>query len=361
MAYPFVSMPVGGAEDLFLSISRHLPSDTEATFVCLRSLGVLGEEALAEGRQIELVPVFPTKRITPLGIWRLSRWLRAKGIRIVHAQTYHDQLFSVLAAKLAGIPSVIHQHKTLDALNGRKGFLLKRIFQWADHIVTLSEKTRTDLIERLDLEPSKITSFPNAVDPAVFYPTTDQTAERASLGIDHVGFLIGSVAQLHPTKNHEATIEAAVSLGPTNPAFRVMIFGEGQSRGTLERLISERKAGDRIVLAGRRRPIAPWMRSLDLFVLPSHWEGQPMAILQALECGVPILASRIEGNIALLGEEHPGLFEPGDHREYAMLMAKAIQEPEFRVRLLAYQAGLSRPSLPSLAEGLAGLYCRLAP
>jgi glycosyltransferase involved in cell wall biosynthesis len=141
---------------------------------------------------------------------------------------------------------------------------------------------------------------------------------------------------------------------------RILIFGEGQDRGVLERLIAERAPDGRVELAGRKRPIAPWMRSLDLFVLPSHWEGQPMAILQALECGIPILASRIEGNTALLGHDHPGLFDPDDVAEYSRLLAEAIRNPAFLRKLSDHQQTLPRPSLPALASDLSALYTRLA-
>jgi len=361
VVYPFVSMPVGGAEDLFLSLHPHLPGDIRATFVCLRSLGVLGEEASAEGTPVELLPVFPKKRMNPLGIWRFARWLRVNRVDILHAQTYHDQLFGSLAARLAGVPFVLHQHKTLDALTGRKGWILRRLFRMADHVATLSEKTRLDLIAQVGLDPAKVSSFPNAVDPLVFYPVVDRNAERAALGLDPGLFLIGSVAQLHPTKNHEATIGAAALMGNESPRFRVMIFGEGQSRALLEELITRKTPDGRVVLAGRKRPIAPWLRSLDLFVLPSHWEGQPMAILQALECGIPILASRIEGNTALLGEDHPGLFDPRDEAAYADLISEAMRDAGFRNRILAHQDRLKRPSLPGLASDLASLYRRLVP
>jgi glycosyltransferase involved in cell wall biosynthesis len=354
-------MPVGGAEDLFLSLHRHLPEGIDSSFVCLRELGMLGEEARRDGLPVELLRVYPTKRIHPLGIWKLSRWFRDHGIRIVHAQTYHDQLFAGLAAKLAGIPLVVHQHKTLDELPGRKGFLLRQIFRMADHVATLSEKTRLDLIARVGLDPSKVTAFPNATDPAVFHPAADRRAERLALGLDPDRFLIGSIAQLHSTKNHAATIRAAAALGPEASGARFLIFGDGQERPALEQLIAELAPDGRVGLAGRKRPIAPWLRSLDLFVLPSHWEGQPMAILQALECGIPILASRIEGNTALLGHDHPGLFDPDDVAEYARLLERAIRDQDFRGSLVAFQQVLPRPSLPGLAADLAALYRLLSP
>jgi hypothetical protein len=106
VAFLFISMPVGGAEDFLLSASNYLPDGIEARFVCLRTLGVLGEEAKASGLPIDVVPVFPTKRMNPLGMLRLARWFRTNGIQVVHAQSYHDQLFGVIAAKLAGIRSI---------------------------------------------------------------------------------------------------------------------------------------------------------------------------------------------------------------------------------------------------------------
>jgi glycosyltransferase involved in cell wall biosynthesis len=356
IAYPFVTMPVGGAEDLILSIVRRLPPDISPRLVCLRSLGMLGEEAKAEGLPVELVPVFPTKRINPFGIWKFSRWLREQGVRLVHAQTYHDQLFAVPAAKLAGIPSVVHLHKTMADLGGRKGFLMKRIFRMADHVVTLSEETRREVISSYGIDTAKVTALPNAVDPSVFFPG-DFVAGKAALGLGS-GFLIGSVAQLHHTKNHEATIAAMGMIGEETPC-TCRIFGEGQERGALEGLISSGNLRERVILEGRKRPIAPWFRALDLFVLPSRWEGQPMAILQALACGIPILASRIEGNVAILGEGHPGLFPPEDHRAYAGLITKAIREPSFRRELLAYQSTLTPPSLDELTKTLASFYRRL--
>ena len=85
-----------------------------------------------------------------------------------------------------------------------------------------------------------------------------------------------------------------------------------------------------------------------------------MAILQALECGIPILASRIEGNTALLGHDHPGLFDPDDVAEYSRLLAEAIRNPDFLRKLSDHQQTLPRPSLPALAADLSALYTRLA-
>jgi len=361
IAFLFVSMPVGGAEDFLLSASKYLPLGIEARFVCLRNLGVLGEEAKLAGLPIDVVPVFPTKRMNPLGMLRLARWFREHGIEVVHAQSYHDQLFGVIAAKLAGIRSIVHQQKTFLELKGRKGFFMRHIYRWADHVIALSEETRRDLIAAFNLDPKEVSVVPNAIDPAVFRPIQDRIAVRTSLGLDPKEFLAGSVASLHPTKNHQATIEAMTLLAKRGTALpKFMLFGEGQDRPILEKGIEQHQLGENLILAGRKRPVAPWLQSLDLFVLPSHWEGQPLALLQALDCRIPILASRIEGNTALLSEEHPGLFKPNDHNTYADLLEQAVTDEAFRQSLLEFQEKLPRPSLPKLSLQLAELYTRLA-
>ena len=361
VAFLFVSMPVGGAEDFLLSASKYLPPGIEARFVCLRNLGVLGEESKLAGLPIEVVPVFPTKRMNPFGMLRLARWFRKNGIDVIHAQSYHDQLFGVIAAKLAGIRSIVHQQKTFLELKGRKGFFMRHIYRWADHVIALSEETRRDLVAAFGLDPKEVSVVPNAIDPAVFRPVEDRIAVRTSLGLDPKEFLAGSVASLHPTKNHQATIGAMALLakrGAVLPKF--MLFGEGQDRPVLEKGIREHQLEGCLILGGRKRPVAPWLQSLDLFVLASHWEGQPLALLQAIDCGIPILASRIEGNTALLSEEHPGLFDPTDHGAYADLLARAVTDEVFRQSLFEFQQKLPRPSLPKLSLQLAELYTRLA-
>lgn len=317
-------MPVGGAEDFALGVHRHLFPEVESRFVCLRSLDVLGEEASRAGLPVDLIPVFRTKRISPVGIWRLSRWLANEGIELVHSQTYHAHLHGVLAAKLAGIRSVVHQQKTLGYLGQRKNFLLGLSFRHADAVLALSEKTAQEIRERHPVCARKLHVLPNAIDEAVFRPVEDRRALREALGLPTDSPVGGTVASLHPVKNHAMIIKALSLLPPERrPAF--VFVGDGSARAGLERLADS--SGVRIFFAGSRRPSVPWFQALDFFVLASHWEGQPLALLQALACGLPILASRIEGNTVVLGDSHTGLFEPDDLQTLATQLSEVCANP----------------------------------
>jgi len=350
-AFLFVGMPVGGAEDFALVVHRHLFPEVESRFVCLRSLDVLGEEASRSGLPVDLVPVFPTKRISPVGIWRLSRWLAEEGIELVHSQTYHAHLYGVFAAKLAGIRSVVHQQKTLGDLGPRKNFLLRMCFRQADAVLALSGKTAEEIHERAGVPENKLHVVPNAIDEAVFHPVEDRRALRESLGLPMDSPVGGTVASLHPVKNHAAIIKA-LSLLPADRRPSFVFVGDGAARAELERLADSSRV--RIFFAGRRRPAVPWFQALDFFVLASHWEGQPLALLQALSCGVPVLASRIEGNTAVLGDTHAGLFEPDDSRALASLLSEACADPG-RFFASAAMVPHSRGAATRLKEIYAGI------
>ncbi|HEY5813827.1 MAG TPA: hypothetical protein VIT23_14375, partial [Terrimicrobiaceae bacterium] len=98
VAYTFLSMPVGGAEDFAAVISRYLPPPFEPVFVCLRDLGVLGEELQRGGRVVHLVHAAPGKRLSITGIFHLARWYRDAKIGLVHSQTYNSHTYAIPAA-----------------------------------------------------------------------------------------------------------------------------------------------------------------------------------------------------------------------------------------------------------------------
>jgi glycosyltransferase involved in cell wall biosynthesis len=99
------------------------------------------------------------------------------------------------------------------------------------------------------------------------------------------------------------------------------------------------------------------MQALDLFLLPSFWEGQALAMLQAISCELPVLASRIEGNTAILGSVHPGLFEPDDHGKLADLLQAAFQSGSV---LSPLRSSVEVPTCRNAAEHLKQIYWDIA-
>lgn len=356
VAFVFVSMPVGGAEDFALSVAAHLGPGFEAHFVCLRELGLLGEEAKAAGLPVHLVPVYRSRGLNPLGSRRLAGWLRREKIALVHSQNHHAHIFATRAARAAGIPAVVHQQKTLEAMPWRRRLQLRGSLRRADRVLALSPDTARDLAAAYHVPVGKISVVPNAIDQGQFFPAPDRASIRRELGLPQGGLLLGTAARLHPHKNHEVIIEALALLRAPGNDVRALFLGEGPLHADLERLAVEKGVADRVIFAGRRRPVAPWLQALDVFVLPSIWEGQPLALLQALACGLPVLASAIEGNTAVLGSDHPGLFPPTDAPQLARLIGSSGSDPDFTRNLLEHQQKLTVPYSREVASLLKAVY-----
>jgi len=356
IAFVFTSMPVGGAEDFALGIGPHLAPDLEAHYVCLRELGPLGEEAAASGQRIHLVPVFSSRWITPWGIRRLAAWLRREGISAVHSQTHHAHIFATKAAKALGIPSVVHQQKTLEELPPRRQRHFRASLERSSHIIALSGRTARELAGTFSVPPEKISVVANGIERSVFCPSADRVSLRRRLALPEHGLLIGSIGRLHRHKSHETTIEALAAARGHGVAVSAVLVGEGARRAQLEERARSLGVADAIVFAGARRPVVPWMQCLDVFVLPSVWEGQPLALLQAAACGLPVLASNIEGNTAVLGADYPGLFAPGDADWLGKLLVTAARDAAFLPKLRESVRGVDIPWSDASARQLTEIY-----
>lgn len=365
VASVFMGMPVGGAEDLSVGLARALRArGIKTSFVCLREQGVVGGELAAsaeEGKDFHLLKVAPGKRFSWKGLFSLSLWFRKNGFDAVHSHTYHAHTYAVLAAKLAGLPSVLHHHKTLEKMKWHRGWMMRWMTAQAGAVVALSGQTAADLTRVFRLEPAKVHALPNAVDSSVFFPASSEEKRlaRNGLGLSSDGFLAGSVASLNEVKNHRATVEAFAASGLGKAGGTALILGEGRERASLEKLARDRGVENALRFAGNQRPVAPWLRSLDAFAMPSYWEGQSLALLQALACNLPILASDIEGNTAVLTKKHPGLFAPDDHEGYSVLLKRVAGDENFRAGLLEFQAGLTIPRWEDLTGQMESVYRKI--
>ena len=347
VAHVFIRMPVGGAEDLVGDILRASPKNIETKVVCLCELGRVGE-GLRERHpeSVELLPCVRGKRFRTAAVAELAHWLTHNEIQLVHTHVYNAHVYGVLSARKAGIPVVMHHHKTHAQMRMRRKWVLRWLSRRAAAHITLSEQTRKDFSSAFHIPLSRIRCFVNPVDEDTFQPCRDLARLRSSLGLEPQQPLIGTVASLSPQKNHGLNVEMVTHLNGMGFNGRFLTFGEGGERSNLESAV-EQAALTNFDLMGARRPISPWMQALDIFVLASTWEGQPMALLQALASGLPIAATRIEGNEAVLGSDHPALFDLDDPRAYAQTVWRLLSQPTFRQKVLRHQA-VRRETLPTL-------------
>ena len=179
------------------------------------------------------------------------------------------------------------------------------------HVVTTGESLREQLIRDIGLDPHRVTSVPTGIDPSRFPPTDDaiRALRRIELSLDPRTALVGIVATLRSWKGHRYLIDAIADLD--DDTVRLAIIGDGPQRAALEQQVAARKLEDRIVFAGNRDDVSPWLQAFDVFALPSYAnEGVPQALLQAMFTGLPCVTTdagaiseiAIDGTTALVVE-----------------------------------------------------------
>lgn len=170
----------------------------------------------------------------------------------------------------------------------------------------------------------------------------------------------GLVAALRPQKDPLTLVRAAAHLDPSQA--RLAIVGNGEMAPAIQQEIEARGVGDRIRLFPFEGSVEPYLAALDVFVLPSSWEALPIAILEAMSCGVPVLATRVGGVPEAVAEDRTGeLVPPRDPAALGRALSRMLTDPD---RLEAYSAEARRTAaarfdIDSMVGAIAALYERL--
>ncbi len=211
-------------------------------------------------------------------------------------------------------------------------------------------------------KPEQIVHIPNGVDIEQFRPT--------SIPRDRPERIITCVARLEYPKGVDVLLHAWGRMMRETPAWpehvqpRLRIIGEGIFRPHLERMIAELHIQESVELLGRRLDIVELLQQSWGFVLPSRWEGMPNALLEAMACGLPSLATRVSGSEDIIQHEINGLLvEPEQPVEMARALRHMIEDSALALKLgqAARQTIVSNYRIESVAERCLHLYHRLLP
>ena len=191
-------------------------------------------------------------------------------------------------------------------------------------VVSVSRTDLDDLVRRGFVAADRALHLPNAVDAARFSPGV-RAAARRKLGLAETGFLVGTVSRLVPQKSVADLIDAVAPM----PDVGLAIAGDGPLRKDLE--TRARPLGARVVFLGARDDVPEVLRALDVFVLASRWEGEPIALLEALAAGIPVVATATDGSREVLAQAGCGrLVEIGAPESLAAALAELRDRPDER-------------------------------
>jgi sugar transferase (PEP-CTERM/EpsH1 system associated) len=299
-------------------------------------------------------------------IWRLARLFRRTRVDVVHSHNWGTFLYSVLAAKFAGVPIIHGEHgknlNELNEINLPKSCAKRLLGRRVNRLVTVSQTIASEWAD-YGVPPDKIEWIPNGVDVERFQPRPEKQALRHAFGLPEHGLLIGSVGRFDPIKNYEVLVEAFARLAPRFPEIGLAFLGEGPCEANLRSLADTLAVKDRIFWLGRRPDPEDFLPALDIFVLPSVSEGMSNVVLETMASGLPVVCADLPGHREVFtpGSEGVVVF-PCDAQTLGDALAGLLENAERRLELgmAARRRVLARFNLRHMISDYERLYARFA-
>lgn len=248
---------------------------------------------------------------------QLKKLMKYEKFDAVHCHSPVGGVLARLAAKSVGLSNIIytahgfHFYKGSPLFNWIIYYPIEKILsKYTDILITINQEDY-NMAQRFNARTIKY--IPGiGVDINKFkLNKIDRDKKRKELGLPKDAFVILSVGELNRNKNHEIIIKALAEIKDPNVIY--IICGQGKRKSYLEKLITSLKLSDRIKLLGYRDDISNIYKIADLFAFPSYREGLSVALMEAMVVGLPVICSKIRGNIDLIDDKKGGyLIKPND-------------------------------------------------
>ena len=364
------TLDVGGAEHVLDGMVHRLSDRAVARVFTLKNAGTVGDR-LASGGMLAATNL-SKGRLDPLCFFRLRAALRSFHPDVILTLDHHDAIFwTGVVSPFVGSPVRIIASHTTGRMNGEKNFT--GVDRWflrsADAVISLSESHTEYLRDVEEVNAGKIVVIPNGIDLDRFEAVDAEEIDaiRDELGIAAGDHVVTMVAVLRPEKAHDALLSAARQLTKAYPGTRVhyLIVGDGSLRRSLQEQAAALGIDSRVQFLGERSDVAQILHLSDVAVLPSHAavETLPLALLEAMAAGVPIVASAVGSVPELIEDGVTGrLIKPADADGLANAIWFILNDDQKRLTYVenARNRVHSKYSVNRMAADYEALFERLA-
>ena len=257
--------------------------------------------------------------------------LRPPDVFHVHVGTGREDFDGARAARSAGVGAVLQtQHLPWLMGSHKHRVPLLHALDPVDHVITVSEGQRRTY-EQAGVPPETMTTVPNGIRPRG--PGPGREAARRALGLDPGQPVVLTVGRLTVMKGHRHLLDAVPELVRRFPDVAVVVIGQGHLHGALTEQAAALEVADSVHLVGHRPDARDLLDAADVFVLPSRTEGMPLALLEAMDAGLPVVATRIIGSEEVVVDGETGLLVPARKAPgLSGALIRMLEDPALRER-----------------------------
>lgn len=328
---------VGGAELKLLELINELDRDKFDITICsLEDIGSLKSDFEKTDYPLHIFP--KTKKFDFNLIFRLSHLMRDEKVDIVMTTLFYADVIGAIAARIANVPVCMSwETRSHPAGSGvdklRHVYSYRAAMRFVKKIVSVSDAVKQFLIEERSIPESKITTIRYGIDIDK-YKKSDGSKKRQDLGYDDDTFLIGVVARLSQQKGHTYLLDAIPDIIHDYPNAKFAFIGEGPLRQKLEEKRARLGLSDVVNFLGSRDDVPDLLNSIDMFVLPSLYEGLPNVVLEAMAAEKAIVASAVDGTPeAIIHEESGLLVQAKKPEQLSHAIKRIIGDKDLKERL----------------------------
>jgi len=333
----------GGAAQCVVDLANGLAATgLHPTVVCLERMGYLAERLCS--RSVGFIAPFKRTGHDPAAPFRLAAIFKEHRFDVVHCHNWGALLDTVLAAKLARIPAVLHTQHGLDYgfdnapdhLRSRlRTFMKTAAVRGVAGVATVSHEVARMVVREWHVPECKVSVVHNGVclagqdeGPGV------RESWRRELGVDPSDVLIGTVATFRPVKGLHTMLEAMALVAKTAAHAKLVLLGDGPLKPDLEATVRRLGLESVVRFPGWRVDATRLLPAMDVFVLSSLSEGISLALLEAMAARVPVVATEVGGNREIIKGPNCGLLVPPQSpRDLAHALLSLIGNPTWRCEL----------------------------
>lgn len=302
------------------------------------------------------------RRIDLRFLFAFARLLRRGDYALVHAYSLTAELWSMLARGLSGRrPLLIASERSFYLAKPAWYWLLKRVVLGRSAAVIANSRAGArSTARRTEMPDAMFATIANGVDLPAPITAGERASIRRALAVPEARAMGLFVGRLVAVKNLPCLIRALATLEPGQRPW-IALAGDGPLRAFTEQLAAASGVADDLCLLGERLDVTRLMQAADFLVLPSHFEGQSNALLEAMAAGCPVIASAVGGTPELIDDGCTGLLFPADDAgALAAAMGRLAMEPALRSRLAqaARQYVAQNHSQATLAAATSAVYER---